>query len=104
MILQFDYQINRLMASDTQQAARSHEPSAGKEGGKMHKLRTAEEIKPRMLTVEQACKYTGRGQTSFKKWADEIGAVRRFGRSVRFDRLIIDQALDAMGDGSQADQ
>ena len=70
----------------------------------MYKLRTAEDINPRLFTGEQGSKYVCKGLTSFKKWAEEIGAVSRFGRSVRYDRLVIDQALDAMGDGKQADQ
>lgn len=69
----------------------------------MHSLQT-EKIMPRLFTVDQACTYVGRGKTMFKAWAKEIGAERRFGKTVRYDRLVIDQALDAMGDGSQADQ
>lgn len=70
----------------------------------MYKLRTAKDINPRLFNGEQGSKYACMGLTSFKKWAEEIGAVIRIGRSVRYDRLVIDQALDAMGDGSQADQ
>ena len=70
----------------------------------MHKLEKTGEIMPRLFTIDQACSYTGRGRTAFRLWAEEIGAVRHFGKAVRFDRLVIDQALDAMGDGSQADQ
>ena len=48
----------------------------------------------RGLTADEGAAYTGLGTTNFKKWADEIGAVRRFGRSVRYDRVIIDKILD----------
>ena len=48
----------------------------------------------RGLTAHQGAAYKGLGTPTFKKWADEIGAVRRFGRSVRYDRVIIDKILD----------
>ena len=50
----------------------------------------------RMLHADQAQRYTGMGRTAFRKWADEIGATRKFGGSVRFDKVVIDKALDAM--------
>lgn len=54
------------------------------------------EIEPRMLTRDQACTYTGMGRTNFTAWAREIGAERKFGKAARFDRTIIDAALDAL--------
>ena len=53
------------------------------------------------MDISQATAYTGMGQSQFKKWAAEIGSTRRFGRSVRYDRRVIDKALDDMctGDG-----
>ena len=54
------------------------------------------EINPRMLTLKQGCSYTGMGTTNFTKWARAIGSERKFGRSTRFDRKIIDKALDQM--------
>ena len=53
-------------------------------------------IEPRMLTTAQCCAYTGRGITSMKEWCREIGAVRKFGTMIRFDRKVIDAALDAL--------
>ena len=53
-------------------------------------------VEPRMFTVEQGCAYTGRGRTSFKEWCKEIGATRKFGSMIRFDRKVIDAALDAL--------
>lgn len=51
----------------------------------------------RMMTCEQAAAYTGMGRTTFRVWADKIGATRRFGeRLIRFDRIVIDKALDSM--------
>lgn len=59
------------------------------------------EVEPRMLTQKQAETYTGMGRNSFSIWATKIGAKRHFGRSVRYDRRVIDKALDEMcaGDG-----
>ena len=50
----------------------------------------------RLLHADQAQRYTGMGRTAFRKWAYEIGATRKFGGSVRFDKVVIDKALDAM--------
>lgn len=51
----------------------------------------------RLLTIDEACGYIGRGRNSSRAWLDEIGATRKFGKSVRFDRRVIDAALDSMG-------
>lgn len=56
--------------------------------------------KPRMLTRAEGAAYTGMGLTNFTRWARKIGAERHFGSSVRFDRVVIDAALDAMAGGS----
>lgn len=50
----------------------------------------------RLLTSEGLCEYIGRGKNSARAWADEIGATRKFGKAVRFDRAVIDKALDNM--------
>ena len=50
----------------------------------------------RMLHADQAQRYTGMGRTAFRKWADSIGATRKFGGSVRFDKVVIDKALDQL--------
>ena len=50
----------------------------------------------RMLDLQQGCIYTGMGRTTFTKWCNEIGAVRRFGNLVRFDKVVIDRAFDAL--------
>ncbi|MDD5939731.1 MAG: DUF6462 family protein [Lachnospiraceae bacterium] len=52
----------------------------------------------RMLTVQQGAAYTGMGRTSFMEWAKKIGARRTFGpKMTRYDRKIIDAALDSLG-------
>lgn len=51
----------------------------------------------RMLTLEQGAKYAGMGISFFRKWSAQIGARRVFSdRLVRYDRAIIDKALDEM--------
>lgn len=49
----------------------------------------------RLLTELEAAHYIGLGRTAARSWLRQIGAVRRFGRAVRYDRFTIDQALDA---------
>lgn len=52
----------------------------------------------RLLNIKEVCIYTGRGQVSARKYMDEIGATRKFGRRVLFDKTVIDAALDALGE------
>lgn len=52
----------------------------------------------RMLSIKEVCAYTGRGETNARKYMDEIGATRKFGRRVLFDKTVIDAALDKMGE------
>lgn len=57
--------------------------------------RSSEDV--RMMTIEQGCAYTGMGKNSFRRWAHEIGATRVFSaRMTRYDKKIIDAALDKM--------
>lgn len=60
--------------------------------------RTNTAIEPRMLTALQGSAYTGRGLTNFKKWAEEIGAKRKFGKLARYDRAVIDAYFDKMAE------
>ena len=62
------------------------------------------DIEVRMMTINEGATYTGRGRTAFRRWADQIGATRRFGRSVRYDKRIIDAALDAMTEETETSQ
>lgn len=48
----------------------------------------------RLFNLEELRAYTGMGETKAKQYAEEIGAVRRFGKSVRYDRETIDADLD----------
>lgn len=51
----------------------------------------------RLLSLSEATEYTSMGKSKFAQWAMEIGAVRRFGRMVRYDRRVIDAAIDSAG-------
>ena len=55
----------------------------------------------RMLSADQAGQYVGMGKTTLREWADQIGATRKFGRRVMFDKVVIDRALDAMAAGAE---
>ena len=48
----------------------------------------------RLLDITELAQYIGMGKTYSRKWADEIGAVKHFGRRVLFDRNVVDSALD----------
>ncbi|MGI6117821.1 MAG: DUF6462 family protein [Bilifractor sp.] len=62
----------------------------------MNKKSNLMDIKDRrLLTIKEAAAYCGIGYTNARKWFREIGAVRRFGRSVLIDRIVIDRALDS---------
>lgn len=50
----------------------------------------------RLLSWGEGTAYTGLGRTTFRSWADEIGATRKYGTRVLFDRKVIDEAIDQM--------
>lgn len=52
----------------------------------------------RLLDAIEVCTYTGLGRCAARAFMDEIGATRKFGRRVLFDKTVIDAALDKMGE------
>lgn len=52
----------------------------------------------RLLDAVEICTYTGLGRCAARALMDEIGATRKFGRRVLFDKTVIDVALDKMGE------
>lgn len=56
-------------------------------------------MEAKLLDEKDAVKYVGLGKTYFRRWAKEIGARRKFGARVLYDRATIDAAID-----SQAEQ
>ena len=62
----------------------------------MHKHVAMGEIsEKRLLNLEEVTIYIGMGKVTSRKYMDEIGAVRKFGKRVLFDKIVIDKALDA---------
>lgn len=49
----------------------------------------------RMLSAKEASFYTGLGKNNVRIWGEKIGAVRKIGKRVLFDRLVIDQELNS---------
>lgn len=52
----------------------------------------------RLLSIGEACEYVSRGHHKTREWLDEIGATRKFGGRVLFDKTVIDKALDALSE------
>jgi len=50
----------------------------------------------RMLSVSEMETYTGLGRNAARKFAEEAGALRKYGRRVLIDKGALDRALDAM--------
>lgn len=57
---------------------------------------TGEIAEKRLLNMTEVCIYTGIGQNNAQLYMDKIGATRKFGRRVLFDKRVIDKALDNM--------
>lgn len=60
-------------------------------------------IAPRLLSNKELIQYTGLGKTKAREWAEAIGAVRRIGTRVLYDKRVIDAALDAKMEGGGND-
>lgn len=54
--------------------------------------------KKRLLNIKEVCSYVGMGRTNVREYMDKIGATRKFGGRVLFDKTVIDAALDKMGE------
>ncbi len=50
----------------------------------------------RLFDLSTAAAYISLGETRAREWLTKIGAKRKFGAAVRYDRNVIDRALDAM--------
>ncbi len=66
----------------------------------MHKRKATDINKSRLSPIQPAAEYCSMGRTTFRKWAEEIGALRRFGRILRVDMDVVNAALDAMSNAS----
>jgi len=56
------------------------------------------DIVKRLLSIKEVCTYIGLGKCAARELMDEIGATRKFGRRVLFDKIVIDASLDKMGE------
>lgn len=52
----------------------------------------------RLLSADELANYIGLGRHTARKFAEEVGAVKRYGKRVLFDRVVIDKALDQMSE------
>lgn len=52
---------------------------------------------PRLLSAKEAQAYLGLGKNRARDFAEECGAVKKYGKRVLFDRFILDKAVDALG-------
>ncbi len=59
-------------------------------------MKESYDVQPRMLTQKQAQMYTGLGRTSLTEFALRIGARRKVGRTVLYDKKILDAGLDML--------
>ena len=55
----------------------------------------------RLLSIDEASQYIGRSWLTTRKFCDAIGATRKFGTRLLFDKKIIDERIDELkGRGS----
>lgn len=71
-----------------------------KKGLEAMRAKAYQEVQPRMLNQKQAEAYTGMGRNSLVEFARKIGARRKIGRMVLYDRTVIDAGLDALPEES----
>lgn len=50
----------------------------------------------RMLSVTEAQAYTGLGATYLRKWAAEVGALKKIGKRVLIDKHVLDAVIDTI--------
>ena len=59
---------------------------------------TKESVNTRLFSVKDLCDYIHMGECNAVKWAKSIGAGRRIGRRILFDKQVIDRAIDNAGE------
>lgn len=62
----------------------------------MYKRNASDTQNIRLLSADEGAAYMGIGKTAFRAYAVKIGAVRRFGRRVLYDKRVLDSAIDEM--------
>lgn len=66
----------------------------------MSAAKAASSSSARLMDVRTAMAYLSMGQTLCRDFCESIGAVRKFGTRVLYDRKAIDAALDRMGESA----
>ncbi len=62
----------------------------------MHKRTSVKDYScKRLLSWEEAREYTSLGRAAVRDYGEKIGAIKYYGRRVLFDRMIIDENIDA---------
>lgn len=51
-------------------------------------------VDKRLMNAEEGQSYCGLGRLKFREFADRIGATKKCGTRVLFDKAVIDRALD----------
>lgn len=69
-----------------------------------HKRSSVTTIEKRLLSEAEAREYIGLGKGSCREYCSQIGAVRRIGRRVLYDRVVIDRAIDDMNSKAARNQ
>lgn len=64
----------------------------------------AASFEKRLLSESEARAYIGLGRNRCREYCIQIGAVRRIGRRVLYDRAVIDRALDEMNMNAACNQ
>ena len=64
----------------------------------MNKRISIADSERRLLSIEEAAQYIGQGLNRTRSYMESIGAVRKIGRRVLFDKKVIDEALDQLCD------
>lgn len=66
---------------------------------KMNKRNSKLEVmEVRMMDADQLAIYIGLGKTRAVEFGEKCGAKRKFGKRALYDKKVIDQYLDNMGD------
>lgn len=60
------------------------------------RVRTTDVNNSRLLSAAEASAYCSLGRNGMRAWAEQIGAIRKIGSRVLFDKTVIDKALDEM--------
>lgn len=58
----------------------------------------------RLLDIDELCFYIGVARNAARAWGRAIGAERRIGARVLYDRVAVDAAIDAQTTEQEADR